>query len=88
MDCSRKSCPTLKLLQDLITACRYLNLTPQQCQSLVEDHHIYLPPNGRINISGLNQSNIATVAKVVDYVVRLGFRKEAQPRARVEAHKL
>ncbi|KAI6764965.1 hypothetical protein HG531_012064 [Fusarium graminearum] len=66
----------------------YLNLTPQQCQSLVEDHHIYLPPNGRINISGLNQSNIATVAKVVDYVVRLGFRKEAQPSARVEAHKL
>lgn len=78
----------MELLHYLITNCRYLNLTPQQCQSLVEYHHIYLPPNGRINISGLNQSSIATVAKILDHVVRLGFKKEAQPSVFVEAHKL
>ncbi|GKU09367.1 aspartate aminotransferase [Fusarium langsethiae] len=66
----------------------YLNLTPRQCQFLINDHHIYLPPSGRINISGLNQSNITKVSKALDHVVRLGFGKEVQPRARLNAHRL
>ncbi|CEI70831.1 hypothetical protein FVEN_g691 [Fusarium venenatum] len=66
----------------------YLNLTPQQCQSLIDDHHIYLPPNGRTNISGLNQSNIVKVAKALDHVVRLRFDKEVRSRGSLEAHKL
>ncbi|SCN79660.1 related to aspartate aminotransferase, cytoplasmic [Fusarium fujikuroi] len=37
----------------------YLSLNPKQCQTLIDQHHIYLPPNGRINISGLSQSNIS-----------------------------
>ncbi|CAJ0547378.1 Ff.00g041320.m01.CDS01 [Fusarium sp. VM40] len=59
----------------------YLNLTPQQCQSLIDKFHIYLPSNGRINISGLNQDNILRVAKSFDQVVREEISKESQPRA-------
>ncbi|KAL6915149.1 hypothetical protein FSST1_012909 [Fusarium sambucinum] len=66
----------------------YLNLTTQQCQSLIDDHHIYLPPNGRINISGLNQSNILKVTRSLDHVVRLGFDTEVRTGICLEAHKL
>ncbi|KAL6884754.1 pyridoxal phosphate-dependent transferase, partial [Trichoderma evansii] len=59
----------------------YLNLMPQQCQLLKDKFHIYLPSNGRINISGLNQGNINRVAKSLDQVVRGEISMEAQPRA-------
>ncbi|KAL7933031.1 aspartate aminotransferase [Trichoderma chlorosporum] len=49
----------------------FLKLSPQQCSILIEQFHIYLPSNGRINISGLNQSNIENVARAFDHVVRL-----------------
>ncbi|KAI8654213.1 hypothetical protein LRP88_01757 [Fusarium phalaenopsidis] len=47
----------------------YLDLTPTQCKTLVDRHHIYLPSSGRINISGLNKENIERVAKAIDQVV-------------------
>lgn len=47
----------------------YLRLSPAQCRALVENH-IYLPGNGRINISGLNDTNLERVARTIDQVVR------------------
>ncbi|QYT05326.1 Aspartate transaminase [Trichoderma simmonsii] len=49
----------------------FLKLSPRQCSVLIQEFHIYLPPNGRINISGLNKSNVERVARAIDYVVRL-----------------
>ncbi|KAI5479650.1 glycosyltransferase family 2 protein [Pseudohyphozyma bogoriensis] len=54
----------------------YTGLTERQCESLLQDHHIYLPPNGRISISGLNTKNVAYVAECFDKVVR-EFPREA-----------
>ncbi|KAF2193674.1 PLP-dependent transferase [Zopfia rhizophila CBS 207.26] len=39
----------------------YLPLSPQQCLKLRSKFHIYLPENGRINIAGLNSSNMDLV---------------------------
>ncbi|KAF5566735.1 aspartate aminotransferase cytoplasmic [Fusarium phyllophilum] len=59
----------------------YLNLTYQQCQKLTDQHHIYLPPNGRINISGLNETNIERVAGALDEVIRGEIGQKMQTRA-------
>ncbi|KAH7171685.1 pyridoxal phosphate-dependent transferase [Fusarium sp. MPI-SDFR-AT-0072] len=59
----------------------YLSLNPQQCQKLIDQHHIYLPPNGRINISGLNQRNIEKVADALDEVIREEIGQGMQTRA-------
>jgi len=40
----------------------FTGLTPQQCQYLVSEHHVYLLSSGRINIAGLTTSNIDFVA--------------------------
>jgi aspartate aminotransferase len=47
-----------------------LPLTPEQCKTLQTKYHIYLVPNGRITISGLNEPNIKYVASSIDEVVR------------------
>lgn len=47
-----------------------LPLAPWQCQQLRNEHHIYLPDNGRINISGLNSSNIGRVASAIVAVMQ------------------
>ncbi|CAG9998267.1 unnamed protein product [Clonostachys byssicola] len=47
-----------------------LPLTPTQCEALKRDYHIYVAPNGRMNISGLRESNINYVAQSIDTVVR------------------
>ncbi|KAF4760606.1 hypothetical protein HAV15_007847 [Penicillium sp. str.  len=47
-----------------------LPLSPRQCQQLRDEHHIYLPDNGRINISGLNSSNINRVASAIVAVMQ------------------
>jgi len=49
-----------------------LKLSPEQCRTLISDYHIYLPQSGRINISGLNSTNVEYVAKAIDSVVRAG----------------
>uniref|UniRef100_A0A8H7KFP4 Aminotransferase class I/classII large domain-containing protein n=1 Tax=Bionectria ochroleuca TaxID=29856 RepID=A0A8H7KFP4_BIOOC len=59
---------TLRGKQDSFRA--YLTLTPAQCKKLIDKYHIYLPPNGRINVSGLNESNLGKVATAIDQVVR------------------
>ncbi|KAL0264077.1 Aspartate aminotransferase, cytoplasmic [Diplodia seriata] len=45
-------------------------ITPAQSRKLVEEHHIYMPENGRINVSGLNKGNIKRVAEAFELVTR------------------
>ncbi|RIY36713.1 aromatic amino acid transaminase [Psittacicella gerlachiana] len=40
----------------------YTGFTPEQCQELKEKYAIYMVTNGRINIVGLNEHNLAYVA--------------------------
>jgi aspartate/tyrosine/aromatic aminotransferase len=39
-------------------------------KKLVEEYHIYLLSSGRISIAGLNDGNVAYVAKAFDAVTR------------------
>lgn len=36
----------------------FSGLSKDQCNKLVKEHNIYIPTNGRINITGINQNNI------------------------------
>lgn len=45
---------------------------------LINQHHVYLPPNGRINVSGLNEGNINRVAKAINQVVRVSTQPQAR----------
>ncbi|KAK4868024.1 hypothetical protein LT330_007683 [Penicillium expansum] len=47
-----------------------LALTPEQCNALIDDHHVHLPVSGRINIAGLNTENVERTARAIDAVVR------------------
>ncbi|XP_045506744.1 aspartate aminotransferase, cytoplasmic [Colias croceus] len=47
----------------------YTGLTPKQCEYLIQEHHIYLLKSGRINICGLNPSNVQYVAKAINDAV-------------------
>ncbi|KAL4983175.1 pyridoxal phosphate-dependent transferase [Aspergillus falconensis] len=47
-----------------------LGLSGDQVERLMEDHHIYLPLDGRINVAGLNEGNVGLVARAIDEVVR------------------
>lgn len=42
-----------------------LTITEMQVENMVENHHIYMPSNGRINISGINLSNVKLVAEAI-----------------------
>ncbi|GBP18495.1 Aspartate aminotransferase, cytoplasmic [Eumeta japonica] len=44
----------------------YTGLTPRQVEHLIQEHHIYLLRSGRINICGLNTSNVVYVAKAIN----------------------
>jgi len=73
---SRKFCPLKDRLQlnralnTKSTHCRCLGLSPEQCDQLVDHHHVHLPRNGRINVAGLNLGNIGRTAEAIDAVVR------------------
>ncbi|KAJ2943981.1 hypothetical protein O0L34_g8303 [Tuta absoluta] len=43
----------------------YTGLTQRQVEHLVQEYHIYLLKSGRINICGLNPSNVAYVARAM-----------------------
>lgn len=65
----------------------YLKMSPAQCKELIDRHHIYLPSNGRINVSGLNKSNIEFVADAINKVVSLanGVTKQDIPAATLKS---
>ncbi|XP_077528977.1 aspartate aminotransferase, cytoplasmic-like [Haemaphysalis longicornis] len=49
----------------------YTGLSAQQVQHLVQEHHVYLPNDGRISISGLNPRNLKYVANAIhDAVIK------------------
>jgi len=48
----------------------FTGLTPAQCATLSDKHHIYLLKNGRISMSGINASNVQYLANCIDDVVR------------------
>lgn len=48
----------------------WTGLTASQTRSMIARHHVYLPSNGRINVSGLNASNMARVAEAFNDVIR------------------
>jgi aspartate aminotransferase len=48
----------------------WTGLNATQTRSLVDRHHVYLPGNGRVNISGLNAANMSRVAEAFDNVIR------------------
>lgn len=48
----------------------YTGLSLVNTRVLVEKHHVYLPDNGRINVSGLHAGNINQVAEAFDDVIR------------------
>jgi aspartate aminotransferase, cytoplasmic len=49
----------------------YTGLSESQTQRLIDQHHVYLPGTGRINISGLSHGNIDRVARAFDQVIRI-----------------
>jgi len=47
----------------------FTGLSPKQCTSLSDKHHIYLLSNGRISMCGINSKNIDYLAKAINDVV-------------------
>lgn len=48
----------------------FTGITPEQSQALTEQAHIYLTPNGRISMAGLNEGNLRYFAENLDKAVR------------------
>jgi len=47
----------------------FTGLSVSQSKIMVDLHHVYMTPNGRISISGLNTNNVEYVAKAFKDVV-------------------
>lgn len=47
-----------------------LDATPAMVTALRDEHHIYLAPDGRMNIAGLHRDNVLRVAQAVAQVMR------------------
>ena len=43
----------------------FTGLTPNQCKNMTNQWHCYMAENGRISIPGLNDSNVAYVARAI-----------------------
>ncbi|EGV64796.1 aspartate aminotransferase [Yamadazyma tenuis] len=48
----------------------YSGLTEAQSKKLLEEYHVFLPKNGRVNVAGLNDNNIDAFCAAFDAVVR------------------
>jgi aspartate aminotransferase len=49
-----------------------LDLSPEQVTRLRDEYHVYMAPDGRINIAGISEANVAHVATSVATVARAG----------------
>jgi aspartate aminotransferase len=47
-----------------------LDLTPEQVVKLREQHHVYVAPDGRVNVAGISPKNVAHVADAVAAVLK------------------
>jgi len=48
----------------------FTGLSPAQCKSMVEKHHVYMLGNGRISMAGVTTKNVKYMAQAIDDVVR------------------
>jgi len=48
----------------------YTGLTPEQCDKITKDHHVYLTRNGRISMAGVNTKNVAYLANAIHQVTK------------------
>jgi aspartate/tyrosine/aromatic aminotransferase len=62
----RLNTPAINAQQGIFS---FLGLDEDQVRFLRETHAIYMPDNGRINVAGLNESNIDYVAKALSTVL-------------------
>lgn len=53
----------------------YTGLSKDMVRRLEEKHAVYMVPNGRASIAGLNEGNVEYVAKAIDEVVRFFLKK-------------
>ncbi|XP_075980800.1 glutamate oxaloacetate transaminase 1 [Anticarsia gemmatalis] len=60
----------------------YTGLTQKQSEYLVQQYHIYLLKSGRINVCGLNPSNVQYLARAINDAVSK-FPAEDDPRAKL-----
>ena len=47
----------------------FTGLKPAQVEAIIEKHHVYMTPDGRISLSGLNTNNVDHVANAFKDVV-------------------
>lgn len=47
-----------------------LDLTPDQVVKLREQHHVYVAPDGRVNVAGISPANVEHVAAAITAVLR------------------
>lgn len=64
---------------DQIGMFSYTGLSTEQCERLIETHHIYLLKSGRISLAGLNDANLEHMVQAVDEVVRSIPSAESPP---------
>merc|ERR1719191_230752 len=57
-------------ITDQIGMFSFTGLKKEQCERLIEKHHIYLLKSGRISMAGLNRGNVQYMVDCVDEVVR------------------
>ncbi len=55
----------------------FSGLTPQQVARLREDHGIYFVGNGRMNVAGLNESNLELTTNAIATVIRATATRES-----------
>jgi len=60
---------TWKHIVDQIGMFSYTGLSENQVKHLIKEFHIYLLSTGRINMCGLNENNVAYVAKAIHEAV-------------------
>jgi len=48
----------------------YTGLTPEQCDKITKEHHVYLTRNGRISLAGVNSKNVAYLANAIHAVTK------------------
>jgi len=48
----------------------FTGLSPEQCDRLKKEFHIYLIRNGRISVAGINSHNVEYIAKAFHEVTK------------------
>lgn len=48
----------------------YSGLSKEQVRRLIDDYHVYMTLNGRVNVTGLNDQNLTYFCESIDQVVR------------------